>query len=67
VAGEITLHADRIYIQLCEPMNGLEVLYRSCNGRKDCSGGGNHWMRYDDLCDLPKACNEFRRVMNGNL
>ena len=67
VAGEITLHTDRIYIQLCEAMNGLEVLYRSCVGRKDYSGGGNHWMRYDDLLDLPRACNEFRRVMNGNL
>ena len=64
VAGEITLHGEHIYIQFCEPMNGLEVLYRSCKGRKDCSGGGNHWMQYDELLDLPRACNEFKRVFN---
>jgi hypothetical protein len=68
VAGEITLHTNHIYIQLCESCGqGLEVLYRSCKGRKDYSGGRNHWMRYDDLLDLPRACNEFRMVMNGNL
>ena len=67
VAGEVTLHSDNIYIQFCEPMNGLEVLYRSCNGRKDYSGGRNNWMRYDDLCDLPRACTEFKRVMGGKV
>ena len=55
VRGEVTLHGEHIYIQLCEPMNGLEVLYRSCKGRKDYSGGSNNWMRFDDLLDLPKA------------
>lgn len=64
VAGEVTLHGEHIYIQFCEPMNGLEVLYRSCKSRKDYSGGANHWMRYDDLLDLPRACNEFKRVSN---
>ena len=63
VAGEITLHGEHIYIQFCEAMNGLEVLYRSCKGRKDYSGGGNHWMKYDDLLDLPKACETFKRVL----
>ena len=65
VAGEVTLHGEHIYIQFCEPMNGLEVLYRSCNGRKDYSGGGNYWMKYDDLLDLPRACEAFKRVIKG--
>jgi hypothetical protein len=67
VAGEITLHGEHLYIQLCEAMGGLEVLYRSCKGRKDYTGGGNNWMKYDDLLDLPRACDAFRRVMNGTL
>ena len=67
VAGEITLHGEHIYIQFCESMPELEVLYRSCKGRKDYSGGCNNWMKYNDLLDLPKACNEFKRVMNGSL
>ena len=62
VAGEVTLHGEHIYIQLCEPINGLEVLYRSCQGRKDYRGGGNNWMRYDDLLDLPQACEAFKRI-----
>lgn len=68
VAGEITLHSDLLYIQFRGPMGqGLEVLYRSCKGRKDYSGGTNRWMRYDDLLDLPRACEGFRRVLNGTL
>lgn len=62
VAGEVQLHGEHIFIQFCEPMNGLEVLYRSCKGRKDYSGGSNNWMRYDDLLDLPRACERFKMV-----
>ena len=67
VAGEVTLHGEHIYIQFCEPMSGLEVLYRSCKGQKDYMGGGNHWMRYEDLYDLPKACEKFKQIMEEKL
>lgn len=45
VSGEVTLHADRLYVQLsesCVGEGGVSVLYRSCQGRKDYSGGRNH-------------------------
>jgi hypothetical protein len=37
VSGEITLHTDRLYVQVCQPMTGTDtgVLFRTCNGRKD--------------------------------
>jgi len=40
--GEIHFHSDKLYITI----GGLDsdrVMYRSCNGRKDYSGGSNQW------------------------
>lgn len=62
VAGEITLHGEHIYIQFSE---GDSFMYRSCEGRKDYTGGANHWMLYDDLLDLPRACETFRLIARG--
>lgn len=45
VSGEVTLHAEGIYIQLYQSAvgpRGVSVLYRSCRGRKDYSGGQNN-------------------------
>lgn len=57
VSGETTLHADDIYIQLSVscfgPASG--VLYRSCKGQKDYSGGVNRFMSFDELLNLDKA------------
>jgi len=66
VAGEITLHGEHLYIQFREPISGLEVLYRTCEGRKDYTGGVNHWMKYEDLYDLPRACEKFKALTEGN-
>lgn len=44
VSGEVTLHSDQLYVQLSESSAGpgrVLVLYRSCKGRKDYSGGPN--------------------------
>lgn len=52
VSGEVTLHGERIYVQLAEwysSPGGVSVLYRSCNGRKDYSGGRNNSMRMSDV------------------
>ena len=48
VSGEVTLHADRLYIQLSKgPF--ADVLYRRCESRKDCCGGANHSVNLSDL------------------
>lgn len=52
VLGEVILHADGLYMQLFESMGpGVRVLYRSCKGRKDSSGGNNMYVAMKDLQD----------------
>ena len=45
VSGEITLHADRLYVQACQPATGHDtgILFRTCQGRKDYHGGPNNF------------------------
>lgn len=48
VTGEITLHTDKLYLTI----GGLErgqVMYRSCNGQKDYTGGRNRWARLENV------------------
>lgn len=50
VLGEVSLHADSLYMQLFESMGpGVRILYRSCRGRKDTSGGTNMYVTMKDL------------------
>ena len=41
VSGEITLHHDDVYIQVCQPASGADsgILIRTCQGRRDYTGG----------------------------
>lgn len=43
VSGEVTLHADRLYVQLYESAiaPGVSILFRSCKSRGDYTGGQN--------------------------
>jgi hypothetical protein len=51
VSGEVTLHADHLYVQLSSSFSkpGLQLLYRSCLSQKDYSGGQNHFVQVSDL------------------
>lgn len=53
VSGEVTLHANKIYVQLSESCigndGGVSILYRSCQGRKDCCGGRNNHISMREL------------------
>jgi len=55
VSGEITLHTAHLYVQVCQPASGNDsgVLFRSCDGRKDYTGGRNHFASLD-LLNEPK-------------
>src|SRR5262247_2383644 len=52
VSGEVTLHHEKIYVQAlqsaCGP-RGHGILIRTCNGRKDYTGGRNHWLPLERL------------------
>lgn len=45
VSGEVTLHAEHLYVQLFESCirRGVSVMYRTCKGRTDYCGGTNHF------------------------
>jgi hypothetical protein len=50
VSGEVTLHADRLYVQVTKS-GGCDILYRRCDSREDCHGGCNHGVSFADLLD----------------
>lgn len=51
VSGEITLHADRLYVQVSQSAMGSNsgILFRSCDGRRDYVGGVNNFAPLDLL------------------
>jgi hypothetical protein len=54
VSGEITLHADDLYVQFSKSRFGngsLDILYRNCQGRTDYTGGRNHFLPFAALED----------------
>lgn len=67
VSGEVTLHADHLYVQACQPATGHDtgVLFRTCEGRKDYHGGPNNFASLDLLNrpqDLAARIREVCRV-----
>lgn len=55
VSGEITLHLERLYVQVSEPFaqwgEKKIVMFRECNGLKDYTGGQNNFATASDLID----------------
>jgi hypothetical protein len=56
VSGEVTLHHDRLYVQLSESCTspGVSILYRSCKGREDYCGGANQFVSIRELLDADR-------------
>ena len=52
VGGEITLHADFLYIQIGELFDVKSFLVRSCDSRKDYTGGTNHHVKFGEVENL---------------
>jgi hypothetical protein len=51
VSGEVTLHSDRLYVQVSQPATRADtgILFRSCEGRRDYVGGRNNFTSLDLL------------------
>jgi hypothetical protein len=51
VSGEVTMHADHVYVQACQPATGQDsgLMFRACKGRKDYHGGPNNFASLDLL------------------
>lgn len=68
VSGEVTLHHNAVYVQVCQPATGADsgILIRCCAGRKDYTGGCNHLAPLSLLDDLPALAARVRAVMAAN-
>lgn len=56
VMGEVILHSDHLYLQIhFGSERVLKVLYRSCEGRKDYSGGMNRLESVSGLASTSSA------------
>ncbi|MBV2149910.1 hypothetical protein KRZ98_16825 [Sphingobium sp. AS12] len=53
VSGEVSLHGERIYVELSQSClgPGREIMFRSVQGRKDYCGGANNWASVDELME----------------
>ena len=65
VSGEVTLHHDNVYVQVSQPYGGFDtgILIRTCNGRRDYTGGVNHFAPLSMLDDIPALATRVRAVM----
>lgn len=45
VSGEITLHHENVYVQVSQPATRADtgIMIRTCRGRRDYTGGPNHY------------------------
>ena len=65
VSGEVTLHAEHLYVQICQPATGADsgILIRTCEGRKDYTGGRNNFAPLSLLDDIPALASRCRAVL----
>ena len=56
VSGEIILHGDQVYVHVFQPATGHDtgVMFRTCEGRRDYTGGPNNFASLD-LLNEPDA------------
>lgn len=64
VSGEVTLHTESLYIQISQSMGQANVLFRSCNGIKDYSGGQNRYVKIESLLD-DNTVSTFLKIQKG--
>ena len=67
VSGEITLHHAAVYIAVSQSAlgGGMGILIRTCRGRRDYTGGPNHWAPLALLDDIPALAAKVRGVVPG--
>lgn len=65
VSGEVTLHADHIYVKVSQSClgPGREILFRTCSGRKDYTGDSNNFASVSALS--PAKIGTFARQLNS--
>jgi hypothetical protein len=72
-SGEVTLHHEDLYVQVSQSMTGgpgKSIMIRTCEGRKDFSGGRNHfastdWLNDGNMPRLVAFCGEVLKQKRG--
>lgn len=61
VLGEVSLHSEKLYVMLFEsdPQNGVRVLYRTCRGQKDATGGTNRYASMKEMSNSDACLQSF--------
>ena len=59
--GETTLHGERIYVQVGGLMN--QIMFRTCKGRKDYTGGHNNFTAVTALDEPSRLAAMVARIM----
>lgn len=52
VLGEAILHTEFVYVMITEGTLTMPVMYRTCDGLKDYTGGRNQWCSVNMLDDV---------------
>lgn len=65
VSGEITLHHEHVYVQVSQPATGADsgILIRTCEGRRDYTGGPNHFAPLSLLEEVRALARTVKSVM----
>jgi hypothetical protein len=66
ISGEVTLHSDRLYVQVSQPAGRANagILFRTCRGRKDFAEGEYHYASLDLLNKPEQLARLIRQVCN---
>lgn len=63
VAGDFYLHSDHWYVNPAidtSTGSNVEVMFRTCKGKKDYTGGTNQWCSLDNLYETLRRVEERR-------
>ena len=66
VSGEVTLHGEHLYVQICQPATGADsgILIRTCQGRKDYTGGRNNFLPLSWLDQTGALAGYCQRILD---
>lgn len=69
VSGEVILHCDRLYVHVSQPATGADsgVMFRSCEGRHDYTGGRNHFASLARLHTPVRLARRIREALPGSV
>jgi hypothetical protein len=59
VLGEVVLHTDHVYVQV----NSRDILLRTCEGRKDYTGGHNNFLPLESLENIPSLAGRVQGLV----